>query len=261
MGFMAESFVKPPIEIILSFIHPISLAAILINPRIRQHSAKSITLFIWNERFSKWNFIGKLFWSVQDTAGPQGLCNRELHPQTVSSIAISKGSKLCCDPGISQQQWHPIEPTRAMHSVSQIKIRIGAMHQAHTLGLGAIEIWAQPSQWMPPEKRNAAWEYISKELETPSTLAGPSLSSSHVDSKLSNMGFENVPSDFIDVITQSLINDPVILPCGARCDRTTVARHLETSKTDPFTGLPMILDQVKPDLDLQQRINSWKRAH
>ncbi|KAJ2430430.1 Ubiquitin conjugation factor E4 A [Coemansia sp. RSA 2531] len=121
------------------------------------------------------------------------------------------------------------------------------MHQAHALGLGRIEIWAQPSQRLPAHKRNQAWASIRQ------TIQPPEQPTSVADSSTT----DNCPQEFIDVITLSIMQDPVILPSNIRCDRSTIIRHLSVRKTDPFTGLPLELDQVKPDLLLQQRIREW----
>ncbi|KAJ2636623.1 RING finger protein 37 [Coemansia sp. RSA 1286] len=258
-GFLAESFVKPPLEITFTFAHPISLAAITINPRARQHSAKSILAYIWNQRHQKWTPIGRIFWDQQMMGSVQALCNRELNPQAVARAAAARKSQISINQGVAR--WLPIEPTRAMHSVEKVKIKITSMYHAHTLGLGAIEIWAQPSQLVSVDRRTAAWNHIRSTLDPPVSATDQLSLSSPVASNLTYKSSEEAPADFIDVITQTLMTDPVILPSGARCDRSTVVRHMSTSKTDPFTGLPMSMDQVKPDLSLQLRIKAWNERH
>ncbi|KAJ1722300.1 hypothetical protein LPJ53_003250 [Coemansia erecta] len=126
------------------------------------------------------------------------------------------------------------------------------MHRAQTLGLGGIEIWAQPSQRMHPQQRNEAWQQIFRLRESVVRLqAGSSIP--QMQAKVP----DNIPPEFVDVITQNMMVDPVILPSGVRCDRLTITKHLSVKSTDPFTGLSLTINQVKPDLLLGQRIKAW----
>ncbi|KAJ1999266.1 Ubiquitin conjugation factor E4 A [Coemansia thaxteri] len=129
------------------------------------------------------------------------------------------------------------------------------MHKAHALGLSRIEIWAQPSQRLPAAKRAQVWTEIRQALQPPTTaIISPHSSSSHATDVLQG---PDCPSEFIDTITQNIMQDPVVLPSSIRCDRSTIARHLSMRSTDPFTGLPLEYDQAKPDLALQLRIREW----
>ncbi|KAJ2392772.1 RING finger protein 37 [Coemansia sp. RSA 2603] len=248
---MAESFVKPPVEIVLQFPYELSLAAVVVDPRIRMHSAKMISVLIWNKRFNKWEYSGRLTWENEDNTTPQALCNRDLEPQVVSYSAQLHGSQLCRS--LSASQWLPLEKhEEALHHVSQIKVRINSMHRAQTLGLGGLEIWAQPSQRMHPRQRNEAWQHIFRLRESTRRLQ-TTTSTSQIQSRVP----DNIPCEFVDVITQTIMLDPVILPSGARCDRSTITKHLSVKNTDPFTGLSLDIDQVKPDLLLGQRIKAW----
>uniref|UniRef100_A0A8C4Q3Y5 Ubiquitin conjugation factor E4 A n=2 Tax=Eptatretus burgeri TaxID=7764 RepID=A0A8C4Q3Y5_EPTBU len=66
------------------------------------------------------------------------------------------------------------------------------------------------------------------------------------------------PDDFLDPILSTLMLDPVILPSSrVSVDRATIARHLLSDPTDPFNRTPLSMEQVKPDSELKQRIESW----
>ncbi|KAJ2809378.1 RING finger protein 37, partial [Coemansia furcata] len=234
-SFMAEAFVKPPIDILLHLPHAVSLAAIAVDPRVRQSRAKCISIFILRgtlDAWHKWVLLGRMLWEPE-SAQPRGLCNKDLSPQVVSQTAsrIQRGS--LCEAGPA---WQPIDLLPDMlHSVSTVKVRISAMHQAHAPGLGRIEIWAQPSQRLPMHQRTQAWATIRQ------TIQPPSMSSNETEADSSNEG--HCPQEFIDPITLGIMHDPVILPSNICCDRSTIMRHLSTRKTDPFTGLPLELDQ------------------
>ncbi|KAJ2807829.1 hypothetical protein H4R21_000324, partial [Coemansia helicoidea] len=111
-----------------------------------------------------------------------------------------------------------------------------------------------PSQRLPRAQRDNAWHRVRQAVGT-GGAPQPAPAPPHTDV------YEHPPPDcppeFVDSVTHCLMRDPVFLPSTARCDRSTIDRHLREHSTDPFTGLPLDASQVKPDLVLQQRIRSW----
>lgn len=71
---------------------------------------------------------------------------------------------------------------------------------------------------------------------------------------------EDAPEEFLDPIMSTLMTDPVVLPSShVIVDRTTIARHLLSDQTDPFNREPLTMDQVKSDVELKAKIDSWIR--
>lgn len=69
-----------------------------------------------------------------------------------------------------------------------------------------------------------------------------------------------VPDEFLDPLLQTVMRDPVILPDShITIDRSTIERHLLSSKTDPFNRSPLTLEALKPDDALKARIQSWQQ--
>ncbi|KAJ2887760.1 RING finger protein 37, partial [Coemansia aciculifera] len=232
-GFMAESFVKPPTDLTLTFPHPITIASIQVDPRIRQSSAKSISIFIpTTQKDSKWTLVGRMTWNDGEEGKDTAACalyNRDLSPQTISSSG-QRGGVVS-----SGVRWEAVElPPHFLLSVPSIKVRVSAMHQAHAPGFGRIEVWAQPSQRLLPQQRAQTWTHVRQALRPPT----PPLPAS---GELANPSC--YPQEFIDSITLSPMWDPVMLPSGVRCDRSTIERHWKRSQTDPFTGLALDIEQ------------------
>jgi ubiquitin conjugation factor E4 B len=71
--------------------------------------------------------------------------------------------------------------------------------------------------------------------------------------------WEEIPSEFCDPLVDTLMEDPVILPSGLSCERSVILRHLANKRTDPFTRKPLEADQLKPNIELKQRILEWKQ--
>ena len=46
--------------------------------------------------------------------------------------------------------------------------------------------------------------------------------------------WDNVPGEFECAIMGELMQDPVILPSGNRCDRKNIERHILSTPNDPF---------------------------
>merc|ERR1712130_1099711 len=68
---------------------------------------------------------------------------------------------------------------------------------------------------------------------------------------------QDAPEEFLCLIMDTLMADPVVLPSGKVVDRTSIAKHLLTSPTDPFNREPMVIGDVKPDENLKKRILEW----
>ncbi|KAJ2743769.1 RING finger protein 37 [Coemansia sp. BCRC 34301] len=255
LGFMASAFVKPPVDLEFRLPHTITLACILVDPRMRQSSAKSISIYVMNS-WHKWMLIGRMTWDNEQNM-PCALHNSDLTPQVVSQTAGRQASNFL-GAGGPRVIWQAIgPPPRSLLAVSGIRVRISAMHQAHALGFSRIEIWAQPSQRLPTEQRAQAWMDIRRQTQW-QRVASPDENGLQIEVG-DDDDDEKCPQEFVDPITLNVMQDPVILPSNLRCDRSTIVRHLGRSKTDPFTGLALDIDSVKPDLLLQQRIRSWNK--
>ncbi|TGZ32812.1 Ubiquitin conjugation factor E4 A [Temnothorax longispinosus] len=68
----------------------------------------------------------------------------------------------------------------------------------------------------------------------------------------------DVPDEFLDPIMSTVMTDPVVLPSSQiTIDRQTIARHLLSDQTDPFNRSPLTMDMVKPNVELQRKIQDW----
>ncbi|XP_060643012.2 ubiquitin conjugation factor E4 A [Anolis sagrei] len=64
--------------------------------------------------------------------------------------------------------------------------------------------------------------------------------------------------EFLDPIMSTLMTDPVLLPSSrVTVDRSTIARHLLSDQTDPFNRSPLTMDQIRPNTELKERIQTW----
>ncbi|KAJ1888833.1 Ubiquitin conjugation factor E4 A [Coemansia sp. IMI 209127] len=191
----------------------------------------------------RWEVAGRLLCE----SGTYGLHNGDVTPAMLSQAIGTNAAEAT--------RWSVLRApsANALHFVKQIKITIVAMHEAHAIGCGAIEIWAQPSQRLPGDQRVRMWREACQAVALPadsSARTPPPAGPSAID-------VSECPQEFIDPITHNIMTDPVVLPSGTCCDRSTIARHLDSRRTDPFTGLPLDPSQIKPNLALRLRVQSW----
>jgi len=68
----------------------------------------------------------------------------------------------------------------------------------------------------------------------------------------------DIPDEFEDPITCTIMMDPVRLPTSGTCiDRTTAVRHLLGDETDPFNRMRLTIDMLEPQEELKARIHAF----
>lgn len=81
-----------------------------------------------------------------------------------------------------------------------------------------------------------------------------------VQNKLDEIPIEDIPDTFLDPIMSTLMTDPVMLPSSKIIlDRSTIARHLLSDQTDPFNRSPLSMEEVLPQTDLKNQIETFIR--
>ncbi len=83
------------------------------------------------------------------------------------------------------------------------------------------------------------------------------LKSYYYENQKSCIDIEQVPSEFLDPLLNTLMIDPVRLPCGIVCDRYVILRHLMEHTTDPFTRQYLSEDMLEEDTDLRDKIAAF----
>ncbi|OWZ05377.1 Ubiquitin conjugation factor E4 [Phytophthora megakarya] len=67
----------------------------------------------------------------------------------------------------------------------------------------------------------------------------------------------DIPEEFLDPLVFTLMKDPVLLPSGYTMDRSCITQHLMNDQSDPFTRVPLTMDQLQPNTDLKTKIERW----
>ncbi|KAF1849592.1 ubiquitin fusion degradation protein-like protein UfdB [Cucurbitaria berberidis CBS 394.84] len=92
------------------------------------------------------------------------------------------------------------------------------------------------------------WQDMAERIKTAKDLA---------DLEEADLG--DIPEEYTDPILATLMEDPVTLPISKIVvDRSTIQSHLLSDPHDPFNRTPLTIDDVIPNTQLQEEIQSWK---
>ncbi|KAI4612407.1 hypothetical protein J4E80_007140 [Alternaria sp. BMP 0032] len=92
------------------------------------------------------------------------------------------------------------------------------------------------------------WENMSERIKTAKEQA---------DMVEADLG--EIPDQYLDPILASLMEDPVTLPVSKQIvDRGTIQAHLLSDPHDPFNRTPLKIEDVLPNDELREEIQSWK---
>jgi len=71
--------------------------------------------------------------------------------------------------------------------------------------------------------------------------------------------WDEFPDEFSCAIMGELMEDPVKLPSGNRCERKNIERHILSTPNDPFSRQPLTEDMLEADTELKTKIENWKQ--
>ncbi|KAG1833993.1 ubiquitin elongating factor core-domain-containing protein [Suillus subalutaceus] len=67
-----------------------------------------------------------------------------------------------------------------------------------------------------------------------------------------------IPEEFLDPLMATIMRDPVTLPSSrAIVDRSTIKSHLLSDSKDPFNRVPMVIEDVMPNVELKAQIDAF----
>lgn len=293
MGFLGESFIKPPVLITLSFPCNIEIKRIIINPCVGAQKSSGIEIYSRSDQVR----LGPVWKDVPLNLPKQ----KNAYEFIVSAVFSPIGKVQLSNPGsvcfenklfqsLSVKESEPISETKYNHCVdlkgrnsrnlnfvSDLNIRITKTASGRSVAIKSIEVWGQPSRSVPQsvrEKLSQLFSSIPTQVTTvdkfqPQEKKSPNKSCIPISSQTLHLenGVE-VPDDFIDVVTCEIMTVPMLLPCGKNVDQLTLERHnsVEASwgriPSDPFTGVPYD-DKYKPlpNVPLKVRIDKFVLAN
>ncbi|KAF2127424.1 ubiquitin conjugation factor E4 [Dothidotthia symphoricarpi CBS 119687] len=98
------------------------------------------------------------------------------------------------------------------------------------------------------QKQLLEWENMAERIKTAKDMA---------DMEEADLG--DVPEEYMDPLLATLMEDPVTLPISKQIiDRSTIQSHLLSDPHDPFNRTPLKIEDVIPNEQLREEIQTWK---
>jgi len=277
--FMSEYYVKCPVKILLTFPCLVDISAIVINPKASSHCSKCIEVQAAYQRPVK-NFQNdtlpcqyaidlskfedpKLFTPI----GKYNERNFETHEGVSRLVFYNERHSVQFQDSVSHFRV-PLKPLACVSACSNILLNIT---WATIPIISELEVWGTASLRNPIFLKKAISDMLAKTsspVNCPIETSVVSSQSVKAVSKIPNNievdAEENIPSEFMDPITNSIMTIPLILPSGNNIDQTTYDKFVAVENSygrlpsDPFTGIVFHgSKQALPNTALKLRIDEF----
>ena len=81
-----------------------------------------------------------------------------------------------------------------------------------------------------------------------------------IKAKEEEINYDDAPEEFLDPLTSTLMDDPVILPSNVTVDRITIETQLINNPVDPYSRLPLSKEDLVPNKELKEKIEEYKQS-
>ena len=286
--FMAEYFVKCPVKVLLEFPFLIDISYIVMNPRGTTHHSKVVEVFTsyYRPLKSKENLPCSYGgnptefytnWNHYNLAGKYNEKNYN-NPNNGASQVVLFNSR-------HQTQYHqhrevigneiPLKPISSVSCCSHLLLNIP---WATIPVIRSLQVWATVSQRNPLFLKDhiallmnqmRSFQNNKTSLTSVKGLLQPSQllkedKLAPTSSKNSKTVDEQIPDEFLDSITMSVMTIPLLLPSGNNIDQTTYDKFVTNEQvygrlpSDPFTGI-VFHESTKPipNTSLKLRIDEY----
>lgn len=287
-GFMAESFIKPPVLITLTFPINIEVYRIIINPKVGRQISSGFEIFTCSKKVHKcWLKDENMTTAHGGSDEPSNMLF-----QQVGKAVLQESGTLCFRnvqyrpfgewkpettvqddfPNVRDIRHHRLS---SLSFVSHISVRVSRTTGGSAVGIQRLEVWGQPS-------RSCSTDVVEiikgKFLSSLPNNIPPTTTqvNTRVHEKVGDQtnvdvyrekGIE-VPEDFIDRITWHIMTVPMLLPSGENIDQSTLEKHSDNEASwgrppsDPFTGIHFHGNaQAIPNASLKARIDKFILMH
>ncbi|XP_069674270.1 RING finger protein 37 [Periplaneta americana] len=253
-GFLAYNAIKPPITITINF--PCSINIAFINLWAQIGYQKSTGFEMYASSASQPQDYQKTAHGYLESNDVGIVFFRRIH--------YNEYTKLTKSIKYFARTAFPANTYALLNNAVSIQIRIIKTNSS-VPALAKVEVWGQPSRSCDKVLRNnivKMWE--ERTLQEPETNAQ---AKNKEDTRVIDLKFD-IPEEFLDSITYTIMALPFILPCGKIVDQSTLEKHEEQeakwgrAPSDPFTG-KMFTANNRPILAtaLKARIDKFLIEH
>ena len=273
--FMAEYFVKCPVKVLLEFPFLINISCIVMNPHTSTHHTKVVEVHAMYQRpLKNNNEILPCSYGLDlsdfsqsshyDMAGKYNERNFDSAPCQI--IFVNTRHPIQYQPQNIQGQTITLKPLASLSCCSHLLLNIT---WATIPVIRSLQVWATVSQRNPLFLKNHINMLLNfnNNKRNQSSSSVPSVKKSS-DLKKPTMptvpSSKQIPEEFVDTITLSLMTIPLLLPSGNNIDQTTFDKFVANEQingrlpSDPFTGI-VFSESTKPlpNTALKLRIDEY----
>ncbi|XP_054846561.1 RING finger protein 37-like isoform X3 [Eublepharis macularius] len=294
-GFRCEYFIKPPVQVTLSF--PFHVEICRINVDISSGGCQNITgLDICTSTSS-----GKASWNSPESSF-SGLAGQPVLDKEVFTLVGKAVLKNQSKVTFSHRGFKPRPPFHhqmdglpsfsgsaslelwnkgptSLSSVSHLRVCITHVAGGGLPCIKKLEVWGQPAKSCPHEVAYNVLRVASESLapgfggqasSLPSPMESDVVPFGNPDGQEQRLmeAMQNVPEEFLDPITLDIMTLPMLLPSGKVIDHETLEKcnRSEASwgrvPSDPFTGVAFSQhSQPLPHPSLKARIDHFLLQH
>ncbi len=257
-GYLSDYFIKPPVSITLAFRAPIFISHISVDLSKRTRGLE-ILVPLGGELVTIARFFNR---------------KSPFHEKAVFQNFRYPGNQY-------SPQGHKtrLGQTHFLNSVKEIVIKVLATDESLSPALSNLQIWGKISGQVDKhiaEEINLCWLALSKrqssliiEQNSVPRMYGAIEEQQHqlqeeVKEPVSSSSASPLPQEFLDSLTLTRMNVPMLLPSGQRIDRDTLDKYNKNeaiwgrAPNDPFTG-KFFTETLKPifDSSLKARIDAF----
>lgn len=246
-GYLADSHVKPPVDVEFEFICSVHIDHIIINAQVGTQKTTGLELF----GMTKSKYPISIAKSTFDT-DTLVICDSKIYSKTSPPE----------NTGNAEVIFFKSDCKKVIENCKSLKIRILRTKKSVPC-IGGIEVWGQVSKYCSKITKETV-QKLSNKLSSNQVFATESTTQND------NEEIFRIPEDFKDDLTNEIMSVPMTLPCGKTIDRLTLEKNSESEKllgrnpSDPFTGLDFNVNR-KPVLNvaLKTRIDMFlfKNSH
>ncbi|KAK0079006.1 hypothetical protein PV325_001859 [Microctonus aethiopoides] len=245
-GFLAYSTIKPPINIDFNFICNIKLSHVLIWPCVGSQKStgfKILTKFHQNLKPLSSGFLNANHMGISFSTKYVNK-NIILIPKNFYNASINYYHDYIVD------------------RVDNLRITIVKTDKS-VPGIGKIEIWGYVSSLNKLKNSNKIFDILSKQKNSNHQIQ-QSIINCNDDEIIDQQSMKSsessmIPEEYLDPITWTLMQQPIILPSGKVIDQSTLENYGENEAlwgrplSDPFTGI-LLNDHYKPIFAMQLKL-------
>lgn len=258
-GFLAESFIKPPVTLTFEFVCDVEINYLVIQSKVGAQKSAGLEIFT----VAKLDIDSVVGQDTQLNSVASGIIRNE----EIGFVFYKHGYDIRKKMPASNFLMRTFKSYRNLVT-RVLTIKIFKTYGSSIPALQKVEVWGRPNSKCPKNIIDNVYDCWKQQCSQTFQESVDAQMRLHNESNNKNKCCDvycvdfKIPDEFMDPITCEIMVLPVILPCGKAVDKFTLEKHNENeshwgrSPSDPFTGIqfsetnkPVIASDLKARID------------